>query len=44
LLLGTKPTDDPEAYMNVLTIPQAEFDGNESLNIDKDQNPIGDYK
>jgi hypothetical protein len=44
LLLGTKPTDDPEAYMNVLTIPQAEFDGNESFNIDKDQNPIGDYK
>ena len=43
-LLSTRPTDDPEAYMNVLTIPQAEFDGNANLNADTDQNPAGDYK
>ena len=43
-LLATRPTDDPEAYMNVLTIPQAEFDGNANLKIDTDQNPTGDYK
>ena len=43
-LLAAKPTDDPEAYMNVLTIPQAEFDGNENMTIDNDQNPTGDYK
>ena len=42
-LLSTRPTDDPEAYMNVLTIPQAEFDGNAAMDADKDQNPIGDY-
>jgi hypothetical protein len=30
--------------MNVLTIPQAEFDGNENMDADKDQNPAGDYK
>ena len=43
-LLTGKPTDDPEAYMNVLTIPQAEFDGNENMSVDTDQNPTGDYK
>lgn len=37
-------TQDPEAYCNVLTIPQAEFDGNENMDGDKDQNPTGDYK
>ena len=42
--LATRPTDDPEAYMNVLTIPQAEFDGNANMDADKDQNPIGDYE
>jgi hypothetical protein len=42
-LLTTRPTDDPEAYMNVLTIPQAEFDGNENMDADKDQNPADDY-
>ena len=42
--LDNRPTDDPEAYMNVLTIPQAEFDGNENMKPDKDQNPAGDYK
>ena len=41
-LLSTRPTDDPDAYMNVLTIPQAEFDGNENMNADTDQNPTGD--
>ena len=41
-LRATRPTDDPEAYMNVLTIPQAEFDGNENMSVDKDQNPTDD--
>lgn len=41
-LLSTRPTDNPESYMWVLTIPQSEFDGNESLNQKKDQNPVGD--
>ena len=43
-LLATRPTDDPEAYMNVLTIPQAEFDGNENMTLEADQNPEGDKK
>ena len=43
-LLSTRPTDDPEAYMNVLTIPQMEFDGNVNMSGENDQNPIGDYK
>jgi hypothetical protein len=43
-LLTGRPTDDPEAYMNVLTIPQAEFDGNENMSVDTDQNPTGDTK
>ena len=34
---------DPESYLWVLTIPQAEFDGNEKMDPSKDQNPIGDY-
>jgi len=42
-LLATRPTDDPESYMNVLTIPQAEFDGNENMTLEDDQNPEGDY-
>ena len=42
-LLENRPTEDPEAYMNVLTIPQSEFDWNESLNFETDQNPIKDY-
>ena len=33
---------DPESYMWVLTIPQAEFDGNKSLDSKTDQNPVGD--
>ena len=44
LLLPNRPSTDPECYMWVLTIPQAEFDGNENLNIATDQNPVGDYK
>lgn len=43
IMLANKPTDDPECYMWVLTIPQAEFDGNENMSDKKDQNPTGDY-
>ena len=41
-LLSNRPTTNPENYMWVLTIPQAEFDGNENMNADTDQNPAGD--
>lgn len=41
-LLSNRPTDNPENYMWVLTIPQAEFDGNAALDASKDQNPTGD--
>jgi hypothetical protein len=41
-LLNGRPTDDPENYMWVLTIPQAEFDGNPNMSEDTDQNPTGD--
>lgn len=41
-LLSTRPTDDPEGYMWVMTIPQSEFDGNINMDADKDQNPVGD--
>ena len=41
-LLANRPTDDPENYMWVLTIPQAEFDGNANMTLEKDQNPTGD--
>jgi hypothetical protein len=34
---------DPNSYLWVLTIPQAEFDGNVNMDINKDQNPVGDY-
>jgi len=27
-----------------MTIPQAEFDGNENLDANTDQNPVGDTK
>lgn len=43
-LLGTRPTNDPESYMSVLTIPQSEFDGNVNMDSKTDQNPTGDYK
>ncbi len=42
-LLSNRPTDDPECYMWVLTIPQSEFDGNVNMNLATDQNPTGDY-
>lgn len=41
-LLATRPTDNPENYMWVLTIPQAEFDGNKNMDAEADQNPAGD--
>ena len=34
---------DPTSYLWVLTIPQAEFDGNVNMDLSKDQNPVGDY-
>ncbi|MDO4949154.1 MAG: RagB/SusD family nutrient uptake outer membrane protein [Bacteroidales bacterium] len=40
--LSGRPTDDPENYMWVLTIPQSEFDGNENMTLENDQNPTGD--
>ena len=43
-LLNNRPTNDPECYMWVLTIPQSEFDGNVNMNLSEDQNPTGDYK
>lgn len=42
LLLPKRPTANPENYMWVVTIPQAEFDGNTNMDISKDQNPAGD--
>ena len=42
-LLDGRPSDDPESYMWVLTIPQTEFDGNVNMNPATDQNPVGDY-
>ena len=46
LLLATHldAMKDPASYLWVLTIPQAEFDGNVNMNPDTDQNPTGDYK
>jgi len=42
-----KAAKDPTSYLWVLTIPQAEFDGNVNMKPDPipvgDQNPIGDY-
>ena len=43
-LLGNRPTDNPENFMWVLTIPQTEFDGNENMDAEKDQNPTADTK
>ena len=42
--LTNRPTNDPESYMWVLTIPQSEFDGNANMNPATDQNPVGDTK
>lgn len=44
ILLTNRPSDDPESWMWVMTIPQAEFDGNENLDAKTDQNPVGDTK
>lgn len=41
-LLANRPTDNPENYMWVMTIPQTEFDGNVNMDANKDQNPLGD--
>ena len=43
-LVANHNTDNPESFAWVLTIPQAEFDGNENMDAAKDQNPIGDTK
>ena len=43
-LISGKNTQDPETYAWVLTIPQAEFDGNVNMDPEKDQNPAGDTK
>ena len=40
--MANRPSDDPECYMWVLTIPKKEFDGNENMSEDTDQNPIED--
>lgn len=42
ILLTNRPSDDPESYMWVLTIPQSEFDGNVNMDAKNDQNPTGD--
>lgn len=44
ILLTGRNANDPESYMWVLTIPQAEFDGNVNMNAATDQNPTGDTK
>ena len=41
-LLAGRPTENPENWMWVMTIPQAEFDGNANMDGSKDQNPTGD--
>lgn len=41
-ILKNRPTNDPENYMWVLTIPQAEFDGNVNMTLENDQNPADD--
>lgn len=38
---ATVRTDNPETYGWVLTIPQAEFDGNINMDAVADQNPVG---
>lgn len=41
-LLRGRPTTNPENWMWVLTIPQAEFDGNINMDVSTDQNPLDD--
>lgn len=38
----TGNTQNPESYVWVMPIPQAEFDGNAALDLTKDQNPLDD--
>ena len=40
--LSGRPTTNPNNYMWVLTIPQAEFDNNPNMNATTDQNPLAD--
>lgn len=40
--LSGRPTTNPENYMWVMTIPLAEFNNNPNMNVDTDQNPLGD--
>lgn len=42
-LLNARDTQDPETYAWVMTIPQAEFDGNVNMDATTDQNPLGDH-
>lgn len=41
-LITGRNTQNPESYAWVLTIPQAEFDGNKNLDQSVDQNPMDD--
>ena len=43
LLLTSRSLNDPESYPWVLTIPITEISGNPNMNLNEDQNPIGDY-
>ena len=43
ILLTNRPSDNPENYMWVLTIPQVEFDRNNNMNESSDQNPNNDH-
>ena len=42
ILLTNRPSDNPENWMWVLTIPQSEFDGNENMDDKNDQNNVKD--
>lgn len=42
VLLTNRPSNNPENYMWVLTIPQYEFDANENMDAEIDQNPTTD--
>ena len=43
LTLPARSLSDPESYPWVLTIPLTEFEGSSVLNVNYDQNPLGDY-
>ena len=42
ILLTNRPSENPENWMWVLTIPQSEFDGNENMDDKNDQNNVKD--